>query len=70
MELPDEPEYIYRAFSQRSCGNKVAFALYKYFCKFLYKSVWFYFIFFLSIILTYEVPQWLSGSKSQPQGDA
>lgn len=50
-----EPEYIYIDFWSRSCGNKLARIVYLL-CKTLLVTVWFYFIPFSSIYLSYYIP--------------
>ena len=51
-----EPEYIYVNFWERSWGNKIARIIYSI-CKIVYVTLWFYFIPFTSIYLSYYIPK-------------
>ena len=53
--LVGEPDYICMDWSERSFGNKVARAFYKA-MRVVFASVWFYYIPFTSILLSYSVP--------------
>ncbi len=50
-----EPEYIHVKFSDRKCGNKLARLNYCLW-RVVFASVWFYFIPFSSIYLSYCIP--------------
>ena len=49
------PEYIYVDMKSRTCGNKIARIFYNVF-KSLHASVWFYFLPFAAIFLSYSIP--------------
>lgn len=49
------PPHIKVLFSERSCLNKVLFSIYRCF-RFLFVSVWFYFIPFVAMFASYIIP--------------
>ena len=54
-KIEGEPEFIHMEWKQRSCGNKFARFLYKC-CDVIINSVWYYFVPFTSIFLSYQIP--------------
>ena len=55
-QMEGEPDYIYIDYrTGRTCGNKVARGVYV-FLRMFFASIWFYFIPFVSIYLSYAIP--------------
>ena len=62
------PKYIYVNFKDRICSNKVLYLLYKCF-RILYITLWFYFLPFVVITLSFVIPLLSGNSKKIFDGD-